>query len=246
MQKYCRQLKVRKKRLKEFNLTPFYEAKKLSEESCWESCGGSHCCKLFRFFKDLKFAEKNSQVLHLYDFEVQWLISNNQLDPEFKKTLKKFEYKVNNWPITFYTVNCGYGGLCPNHKYRPLSCFLYPYIPYFSESGKIEKLSNLSMFDDLYDDLKIKKPCTLYPKFSMEMYQSLIDSYLGFNGFYFYTNIYFRIKEIMNESFKKENDETEFEKALSIYEVMFAMKKLITLKEVENIVIEENKKFKLF
>jgi hypothetical protein len=230
----------------EIDLGPFYESKKFAIEGCWNTCGGSSCCKLSRFTKNSTFGQKDSQVLHLYDFELDWLIKNDQLDPEFAKTLKKNEYQVNDWKLAFYTIECGYGGLCPNHKFRPLSCFLYPYMPFFNAEGTITELANLSLFDDVFDSLKIEKPCTLFPKFSIDMYQNLIDKYLKFPKFYFYSNVYYRMKKIMTENFNKTNEEKTIEDSLEAYEAMFSLGQLISGKEVENIVFEENLKFKIF
>jgi len=230
----------------EIDLGPFYEAKKLSIEGCWNSCGGSSCCKLARYTKNESSDENKAQVIHLYDFELDYLVKHNQLDPEFAKTLQKNEFIVNNWKITFYNISCGYGGLCPNHKFRPLSCFLYPYIPYFNADGTIVKMTNISLIDDILDDMKIEKPCTLYPKFSIAMYQDLVDKFLPFSKFYFYSNIYFRIKEMMNKSFNESNDENNIEDALEVYRAMFSLKSLISIEDIETIIKEENAKFKVF
>ncbi len=230
----------------EFDLAPFYEAKKFSIEGCWNTCGGSSCCKMSRFLKNTKFADKEAHVIFLFDFELDWLLKNNQLDPEFAKTLTKQEINVNGWTLTFHAIKCGYGGLCPNHKFRPLSCFLYPYIPYFEADGTISKMANFLLFDDIFDALKIEKPCTIFPKFNTNTYQTLVDKYLKFNKFYFYANVYYRVKEIMMSRFVAENDKETIEEAVEIYEAMFMLNALITQEEVETIVKEENAKFHIF
>lgn len=230
----------------EFDLGPFYEAKKFSIEGCWTTCGGSSCCKMSRFLKNTKFADKEAHVIYIFDFEMDWLLKNDQLDPEFAKTLVKHEFIVNNWTITFYAIKCGYGGLCPNHKFRPLSCFLYPRVPYFEADGKISKLANFLFFDDIFDSMNIKKPCTIFPNFTHETYQTLVDKYLSFPKFYFYINVYYRIKEIMMARFNIENDRETIEEAMEIYEAMFTLNALVTPEEIATIVIEENAKFKVF
>lgn len=228
------------------NLDKFYDGKKLWSEACWDTCGGSHCCTLKKFATNLKFTPKDAQILHLYEFEVDWLIANKQLDLDFERTLKKESFQFNGHELSFYSVQCGYNGLCPNHKFRPLSCFFYPYLPYFDKEGKITGLANLSIYDDLYDCIEKDKPCTLYSKFNTGMYQELVDNYLNDPRFYFYTNLYIRLKQKMVENFKKINNKNNFEETLAGFEMMFALKRLVTAEEAIDITKEENENFGVF
>lgn len=107
-------------------------------------------------------------------------------------------------------------------------------------------MANFLLFDDIFDALKIEKPCTIFPKFNTNTYQTLVDKYLKFNKFYFYANVYYRVKEIMMSRFVAENDKETIEEAVEIYEAMFMLNALITQEEVETIVKEENAKFHIF
>lgn len=227
----------------EGSLNSFYESEKFWSENCWETCGGSHCCKLSKFSDSLQFAPKDSQFLHLFEFEVKWLEENNQLDPEFKKTLKKYEFDYKDKKLVYYSVQCGYEGLCPNHKYRPIMCFLYPYLPYFSKDKKVETLSNLSVYDDMYDSSKEDKPCTLWDKFSVDLYNDLASKYFNFNEFYFYTNAYVKLKDKMVENFNKVQSTTKVQDALQQFEMAYVLKRLISKDEVNVILDEEFSKF---
>lgn len=225
------------------DLDGFYKGKVLQADKCYETCDGGHCCKLYDLFTHVKFAPKDSLLLYLYPFEYEWLKKNNQLDPKFEETLRNNEFEVDGKKLNFYTVNCGYGGLCPNHEHRPLTCFLYPYIPYFNEDGSIMSLHNYSIYDDMYDGLSMKKPCTVYDKFKPEMYQELVDKYLNDPEFLFYTNVYVRIKEVMVKTWIKENQTKNINEAIGEFELLYLMQKLITAEEASEIVRQENKKF---
>lgn len=227
------------------DLNNFYEGDKFFSENCWETCDG-HCCKLHRFTKNLQFAPKDSMVLHLYPFEYDWLIANKELDPEFEKTLITHEYEVDGLKLRYHSVYCGYDGLCPNHKFRPISCFLFPYLPTFSKEGKAEKLYNLSLYDDIYSYLDLENPCTLRPKFNnLEQYQELVDKYLDSKEFFFYTNVYVRIKEVAVTNYKNEVEPDELEKTLGHFEMLMALKKLVPQEVAHKIIKEEAARFNI-
>lgn len=230
------------------DLTNFYLGEKFFSDKCWETCGGSHCCKLFRLTKDLAFAPKDSQVLHLYPFERDWLIANGQLDPKFAETMNEHKYTIDGLELRFYTVRCGYEGLCPNHKFRPISCFLYPYLPYFTASGEVKALHYLSIFDDLFDRAGEPKPCTLFPKFTIEMYKGPLLKTLAHPEFFFYTNVYIRIKEELIKAFKDDPEAQELKtlpEILAGFEMMHALRRLVSHDKVHEIIKEEAATFKL-
>lgn len=194
----------------------------------------------------MRFADQKAQHLYLYDFEFAYLQSNNLLDERFASTAKKYTYPYRGHELSFYMVKCGYGGACPRHEFRPLSCFLYPYMPYFDENGTVTKLYNHSIYDDIYEVLDEKKPCTLYSSFTPANYQNLADSFFCDPVFYFYTNLFVRFKEKVIEAFAKQSQARDFADSLADLEAIMMLRRYVTPAEAERIVDEENEKFKVF
>jgi hypothetical protein len=225
------------------DLKGFYSAKPLESSKCYETCGGGHCCKFFSLFTHVNFAPKDSLQLYLYPFEYRWLKENNRLDEAFEKTLRNNEFIVDQKKLNFYTINCSYNGLCPHHQYRPLTCFLYPKVPYFNDKGEIISMHNYSIYDDMYDSLALEKPCTIYDNFNSDHYQKIVSTYFNDPEFFFYTNLYVRIKDIMIESWKNSRKSDQINETIGEFETLYLMQKLISISDAKKLVREENKKF---
>lgn len=199
------------------NLTKFYENPPSYENNCFESCN-SHCCQLYKLTNQMILAPKDAVAIFLYDFELKWLVKNNHLSENFKKNLKTYEFLVDNVMIKYHIIQCGENGICPDHKFRPLSCHFYPSLPYFNKKGEILSIKNLSLFDDLYKKMDLISPCTLIPKFDIERYKKLVIPHLADKEFYFYTNLYLDIKDHILKDFKVKNQKTTPEETFREFE----------------------------
>jgi hypothetical protein len=201
-----------------------------SSHECYKDCD-SFCCTYKSIVAHTSFI-KNLATLFLTVDEFNYLSGSGRLQPDLKYTPVKIEVS-DNVKFQVYTSKCTYEGMCPEHKFRPFFCKLYPAYPQIGINGEISSYSKGKIWQEKIFD---QTPCTIHADSLVNMNTEIIAREF-FNE---PKNIfYFKCIEILNTyiekkimQLKKKEPGIANEQLIEKIEIMYLKNKLLEFEKI--------------
>ncbi len=129
---------------------------------CWKTCD-SFCCKPTRVTQHFLFLRSRGVDLPHLPGEYHYLETTGHLQAGFADTFTRHRLRLpNGRTMPLYRAVCTLDGTCSDHRYRPLVCRVYPFMPVPTLDGDLERTEPTALIDIFWNALETSgHPCTI-------------------------------------------------------------------------------------